>query len=980
MKHLKKLTAIILAACMLIGMPLSLDVAATDPARSFHESWSQRKEGDTFKLYRDEDLTADSALVVPAGVTLDLNGHTLAVPYFVSFGNVIDTGAEKGLLQVGKDTSSFAKLQAENTYLPLYNSEKGGYQFFTYDIISMDDVKVTKNSDDVVTSLKYGIQPYFDDYTAYTLLQNAANADTTLTFTIALRYPNAPVTTMNYTFSSSILSEFARQYTPGSKKVITLTISGIKSIADKAEGQPTSISIDTHSTIQSGTGVMHDSTANRYDLGDTPAQAAFKWIDERINNHDLISFTHKNSSGQDMSDLSNRSFWTFSTAKETGTYDADHDWTKRLVYAYNYQTSILSGNLMLILNISFNAKHAAIEWSGEWQYTHDKKNPSYAIADVQILNAPFTINGAVMTTARQGGQSNSYDYQPYSVDLTKESSYSMKNTNGRSSQGAWPYFDLTSKYNTYGIMGAIGWTGDWECEFTYENGAVTVEAGMQNTNYQMAYGECLRTPSMVIQFFKGTQDDGHNAWRQLILDEYTPDNVHTYTNENGKEIPCAPISILTWGGIGEEKMLEVLNNIGSQYFEYQWIDAGWYGNTSSANDTYKATINGKEDFPWHSHRGDWYYNPTAYPNGFEKINEWHETYKKANNRDTGLIVWLEPSYVAPNSNLAMAGNGSGTVNKYTGARWKNSYLFSGQSEVDYGIPEALDYVKKIVLYNLNNLQADIYRQDFNTDNLSTCWAAKDQSEVNSILKPYSNRTGVAEIKYVMGHYELLDAVLAAGYKIDNCASGGRMLDIEMMKRSIPLWRTDSNKDMVASGIRSQGASLSWWLPISGGADSSENLSTEYAFRSTMGSGVVMGVYQNKDLANKLISELLDNREMMLGDYYILQQGLHEGLTLGSHHWTVSNSNKDYTNTTNAAYEYYLEEEGKGYLVAFRPNDSTVATETFKLKGLDAHADYEVRDADTGKTFVRTGRYLMEQGLKLNFADVCTSHMIYFTKQ
>ncbi len=903
----------------------------------FQTAWAQRKDGDTLQLFDHLDQTKETALVVPAGVTLDLNGHTLTVPYFMSFGNVVDSTDGDGLIKVGKNTpSSFAKLQAENTYLSLYDTPHNGYRFFSYDIENLG-VKEFKNSDDVVTSLKYGIRLHFQNTNAYTLLSDAANADVNLIFTFTIRYPNATSNTLLYTFSHSTLSTFAQQYVNSPDKAITLTVSGMESLASKAEGQPTSISIDTHSTILSGSGVQHVSTDSRYNLGITPAQAAVNWITERLENNDLVSFNYDNSPA-------NLSSWTRSQSGDA--ISVDSDWTRIVTYT--------KSNTSLKLTISFNKEHASLEWRGDW--THTGWTSSKRIANVRILNAPFTMNGAVLTTANQGGQNYIYDYQPYSIDLTR-TSHSMANTGGRSSQGAWPYFDLTSAHNTYGIMGAIGWTGNWMCDFTYNNGAVTVEAGMQTTDYQMKHNETLRTPSMVIQFFKGTQDDGHNAWRQLILDQYTPDDVHTYGENN---TPCAPISINTWGGIGESKMLDILNNAekAGQYFEYQWIDAGWYGDYLSEDVHDTITVNGVTDSPWHLERGDWYYNPgfttadtSRFYGGFDKLNKWHEEYGK----DTGLIVWFEPGRTEAGTKMANACDSNGSyTHPVTGKVWKNSYSLEESRIVDYGITEAREYFEELILHFLKDMNATYYRQDYNIDP-AVFWTYTDDTEEAELLTP-DHRDGVAEIKYVTGHYLLLDNIRAAGYQIDNCASGGRLLDIEMMKRSIPLWRTDytGTGSSVASGIRSQGANLSWWLPISGGMGSSEGLNTEYGFRSTMASGVTMNVLSNATHADKMINELLYNREMMLGDYYILQQGLHEGIYHDSY-WKENDASKDYTNTTNAAYEYYLEEQGKGYLVAFRPTYSDVETETFKLKGLDAHADYEVRDADTGETFIHTGR-------------------------
>ncbi len=639
----------------------------------------------------------------------------------------------------------------------------------------------------------------------------------------------------------------------------------------------------------------------------------------------------------------------------------------------------------------------------DWNY--DGSDPSKRISDVRILNAPFDIYGAVMTTANQGGQNYVYDYQPYSVDLTKTASYTMQNSGGRSSQGAWPYFDLTSAHNTYGIMGAIGWSGNWNCSFTNHNNTVHVSAGMQSTNYQMKKGETLRTPSMVVQFFKGTQDDGHNAWRQLMLDQYTPSVVKA--DGTTEKVTYAPITINTWGGCGTDTLLATMNRVKEtgQYFEYQWIDAGWYGDQTSEN-TYSTV--------WAAQRGNWYYNPgyadnQATTGGFDKLNAWHDQYSAETGRDTGLLVWFEPGYGTADSKMGESAKWytpyyfkatyketPDSTSKTETVSWQNGYFLPETAFVDYGNEDALKFIKAVVLHFLDDMNCYFYRQDYNF-NPQTGWSNKDANQLSGSLK---YRTGVAEIQYVTGHYKFLDAIVASGRQIDNCASGGRLLDIEMMKRSIPLWRTDytvtdSANYTVASGIRSQGANLSWWLPISGGMSSSEGISSEYTFRSAMASGISMGVMNDQTFAKKMLDEMVHNRELMLGDYYILKQGLHESLKQEEQGtdtpveenpfddytcWVEDDPTKDYTDTTNAAYEFYREDIGEGYLVAFRPNFSEVADENFKLKGLDTHAYYEVKDADTGETSIHTGRYLMEQGLDLHFPYTRTSHMIYFTKQ
>ena len=102
---------------------------------------------------------------------------------------------------------------------------------------------------------------------------------------------------------------------------------------------------------------------------------------------------------------------------------------------------------------------------------------------------------------------------------------------------------------------------------------------------------------------------------------------------------------------------------------------------------------------------------------------------------------------------------------------------------------------------------------------------------------------------------------------------------------------------------------------------------------------------------------------MLGDYYILKQGLGGD-----------------TDAVNAGYQYYRTDMGEGYLVCFRPNLSNEEYTTFVLKGLESEATYEVRNADTDQKLTMTGEELMTDGLKVYFPTIQVAHMIHFTKQ
>jgi len=64
-----------------------------------------------------------------------------------------------------------------------------------------------------------------------------------------------------------------------------------------------------------------------------------------------------------------------------------------------------------------------------------------------------------------------------------------------------------------------------------------------------------------------------------------------------------------------------------------------------------------------------------------------------------------------------------------------------------------------------------------------------------------------------------------GMLIDNCASGGRRLDVESLRRSVPLWRSDYR----FRDDRHQGMTygLSFWIPYHGTGASGNDEITAY---------------------------------------------------------------------------------------------------------------------------------------------------------
>ena len=63
-----------------------------------------------------------------------------------------------------------------------------------------------------------------------------------------------------------------------------------------------------------------------------------------------------------------------------------------------------------------------------------------------------------------------------------------------------------------------------------------------------------------------------------------------------------------------------------------------------------------------------------------------------------------------------------------------------------------------------------------------------------------------------------------------------------------------------------------------------------------------------------------------------------------------------------AWAYQDYHADRGVLQAFRREASDLNQLTLKLRGLDPKAEYELIDADSGKTVTKTGKALMTEGL------------------
>ena len=534
------------------------------------------------------------------------------------------------------------------------------------------------------------------------------------------------------------------------------------------------------------------------------------------------------------------------------------------------------------------------------------------------------------------------DFAPRQRRMTPGAELHLQPGGGRSSSLVLPFLNLD--LGDRGMVLGVGWTGEWAVQFNRgQDGKLRLQAGMAHTHLTLHPGETIRTPSILLLFWRDDRLRGHNMLRRFILKHHRP--------RPGGEPLIAPLCNGNWGGTPAEVHLDNVANIIEHElpFEYYWIDAEWFGGEGH----------------WMEHAGNWTPREDLYPEGFTPISDrLHASGRK-------LLLWFEPERVAPGTPWAKThedwllrvpddkavcwadyGEHLGTAD-WVRMESKRNQLGKGDRLLNLGNPDARRFLTDFLSDAIDRFGLDCLRQDSNIAQLEY-WRHNDEPD----------RQGMTEIRYVEGQYALWDELLARhpGLIIDNCASGGRRIDLESISRSTPLWRTDysvGHQDPAAIQCHTHGLLL--WVPLNGTGGGYLKDWSRYELRSTMSAALTVGLWGFGDApqeelpqeypfvhAKELLEEYLSVRQYYYGDYYPLTE-----YSLAQDAWM--------------AYQLDRPEEGDGLVVVLKRRQSPFTSADLPLRGLRAQASYEVTNIDTGERCVVPGAELMQAGLNVRLA-------------
>jgi alpha-galactosidase len=572
-----------------------------------------------------------------------------------------------------------------------------------------------------------------------------------------------------------------------------------------------------------------------------------------------------------------------------------------------------TGLLVRCAGIEYN-DFPTVEWTLHFKNAGAAETP--IISDIQALDTRFDRNpsGEFMLHHWNGTYVNRSDYEPHETQLKPGESKTFTPTHGRPCAGEFPYYNI--EWNGEGVIAAVGWPGKWSASFTRDAGmGLRVAAGQERTYFKLLPGEEIRTPLIVLQFWKGGMVRAQNVWRRWMF-------AHNLPRRNGALPPPQMPAVsgnqfpgLLCNEADEIRYIDRFEEEGIKITHW-WMDAGWYVNKGD----------------WTS-VGTWEVDTGRFPRGIRAVAD------HAHAKGIKLIVWFEPERVTPGSWLAenhpawvLGGKAGGLLNLGNRDAW--NWL--------------VEHFDKII----TEQGIDFYRQDFNMDPLPF-WRNNDAED----------RQGITEIRHVEGYLAFWDELVRRhpDMMIDSCASGGHRNDLETLRRSVPLLRSDYIFDWTGEQCHTYG--FASWVPYWGTGLIDFDA---YSFRSCLGLDTTLSCDARRkdldwDLLRKLTAQWRDLAPNFQGDYYPLTKYSAEDDV-----WM--------------AWQFDVPEKGQGMVQAFRRPKSNYESARFALNGLDPDAVYVVTDVDANNPQEISGRELTEKGLLITLPDAPGSAIITYRKR
>jgi len=452
----------------------------------------------------------------------------------------------------------------------------------------------------------------------------------------------------------------------------------------------------------------------------------------------------------------------------------------------------------LRLTSMVNRRDGSVAWRSK--LANHGTERSALLSDLRPLDLTLEVGGAEPALhSAKGSKCEVDDFEPLVQSLHAGDRVHLEPDGGRSSDGVFPFFAIDLGGGELPAVAiSVGWSGQWCADVERDGHKVRISAGLARARLRLEPGESITLPT-ILATVGPDATSAAAATRSTLLAHYLPQR------DGGAPTPIAHMTMSTFhrthqtSEAGELAAVEAAADLRMEAF---WVDASWYGDTGN----------------WSAEVGNWFVRTSDLPNGLRPISD------AAHARGMRFVWWMEPE-------RARAGTRLPTEHPEFYLSFPDD---PGTLLLDLGNLAARSHVLELISGFIDEFGVDVYRQDFNVAPLPA-WLDADDDD----------RTGIHEIRHVEGLYWLWDQLLERhpGLLIDNCASGGRRIDLETARRSVSLWRSDAadvgggaTGDAVSVANQVQCGGLTEWVgyhtgPVWG--------FTPYEMRSALATGFVV---------------------------------------------------------------------------------------------------------------------------------------------
>jgi alpha-galactosidase len=487
---------------------------------------------------------------------------------------------------------------------------------------------------------------------------------------------------------------------------------------------------------------------------------------------------------------------------------------------------------------------------------------------------------------------------------------------------------------------AFGWTGQWKMSVTRlaNSNSLNVSGEIPDLDISLKPGEEIEGPSVLVGVYGGTIFNGSNRLRRLIRNEYTPKLA------GNMYLPVAIRSSYWTAGVSfDESILKAQVDWAAETRqEYFLLDAGWYAGTGKARDDFSPGV------------GNWYHvDNKKLPNGLKPIADY------VHSKGLKFGLWFEPERVAPGSELAK--------NHHEWILWNHTWepedewteWNKGYGVLDLGKPEVQRWVRGMLDHYIDSYGLDFIRYDFNIEPLSY-WNYNDPPR----------RHGITQIRYIEGFYSTIDWLRKKHPKIvfEGCASGGRRIDLETVRRFHAFWISDYSVDPsiirfhlfgVHTFLPGNYLDVEYTLPAKNQNvfyDDDLGFASMFGGAFGIGSGVDGWPSGLRDSARGHVETWMKLRRYLVEDYYPLS-----GQPGDLRSWS--------------GWQFHDPEKQSGFLQVFR-TDTPEERRHFRLFGLDSAATYRFQDSEGRSSFDMSGSDAAASGLEVDLPVMSSKVLIY----